>query len=158
MGFSTLGSPFRNYLKVENIDTEEENIQQSPIKIQSGVESGQYIELELCNATAANLGIIGVDVSTANNAGLAIDKIKSALNKVSEFRSDFGAQQNRLEHAYNIDQNTAENTQYAESQIRDTDMATTMMEHSNLGILEQAGTSMLSQANQSRQNLLSLLQ
>ena len=73
-------------------------------------------------------------------------------------RAELGAWQNRLEHAYNINKNTAENTQYAESQIWDTDMAKEMVEYSNQNILEQAGMSMLSQANQQRQGILSLLQ
>ena len=66
--------------------------------------------------------------------------------------------QNRLEHAVNINKNISENTQAAESQIRDTDMAKEMVELSKQNILEQMGTSMITQANQSRQGVLSLLQ
>ena len=77
---------------------------------------------------------------------------------VSTQRSDFGAYQNRLEHAVNANENTEENTQAAESVIRDTDMAKTMVEYSNFNILLQAGQAMLSQANQSNQAVLSLLQ
>ncbi len=131
---------------------------QNSIYIQAGVEAGQGIYLNMVDATASSLAIKDVNVSSEIGAEMAIDRIKGAIKKVSEFRSDFGAYQNRLEHAYNINQNSAENTQYAESQIRDTDMAMEMVDYSNNNIIEQAGTSMLSQANQSKQGLLSLLQ
>lgn len=78
--------------------------------------------------------------------------------KLADMRSDLGAQQNRLEHSYNINLNASENTQYAESQIRDTDMAAEMVSYSLQNILSQAGTAMLAQANQTNQNVLSLLQ
>ncbi|MDE5597096.1 MAG: hypothetical protein K2J04_04630 [Lachnospiraceae bacterium] len=83
---------------------------------------------------------------------------KSALQDVSEQRADLGAIQNRLEHAISNLDNVAENTQAAESEIRDTDIATEMVTYSNNSILQQAGTSMLTQANQSQQLALSLLQ
>ncbi len=77
---------------------------------------------------------------------------------VSEQRSTFGAYQNRIEHARNINANVEENTQAAESRIRDSDVADLMMEYSINNILMQAGTSMLTQANQSSQSILELLQ
>ena len=77
---------------------------------------------------------------------------------VSEQRSTFGAYQNRLEHAGNINANVEENTQAAESRIRDADIADLMMEYSINNIIMQAGTSMLTQANQSSQSILELLQ
>jgi flagellin len=83
--------------------------------------------------------------------------IKSALQEVSKQRSDLGAVQNRLEHTINNLDNIVENTTSAESEIRDTDIATEMVKYSNNNILQQAGTSMLSQANQSNQLALSLL-
>lgn len=73
-------------------------------------------------------------------------------------RSDIGAQQNRLEHTIKNENNIVENTQAAESRIRDTDMATEMVNNTKLNILEQAVTSMMAQANQSTQGILSLLQ
>ncbi len=82
---------------------------------------------------------------------------KSALQDVSKQRSDLGAIQNRLEHAISNLDNIAENTTAAESEIRDTDIATEMVTYSNNSILQQAGTSMLTQANQSQQLALSLL-
>ena len=84
--------------------------------------------------------------------------VQKAISKVSEQRSKLGAIQNRLEHTIaNLD-NIAENTQSAESRIRDTDMAEEMVEYSKNNILAQAGQSMLAQANQSTQGVLSLLQ
>ena len=83
--------------------------------------------------------------------------IKTALEKVSQQRSDLGAIQNRLEHTIKNLDNVVENTQSAESLIRDTDMATEMVKYSNNNILAQAGQSMLAQANQTNQGVLSLL-
>jgi len=92
------------------------------------------------------------------NAGKAMSNIQGALSVVSAQRSKLGALQNRLEHTIaNLD-NVAENTQAAESRIRDTDMASEMVEYSKNNILAQAGQSMLAQANQSTQGVLSLLQ
>ena len=82
---------------------------------------------------------------------------KSAISDVSEARSNLGAIQNRLEHTINNLDNVVENTTSAESAIRDTDMATEMVRYSNNNILAQAGQSMLAQANQSKQGVLSLL-
>ncbi len=103
------------------------------------------------------LGLEDTNVLTEENALAAIDEISSALEMISAQRSLFGAYQNRMEHAYNIDKNSAENTQAAESQIRDTDMAKEMVQYSNLNILGQAGQSMLAQANQKNQGILTLL-
>ncbi len=128
------------------------------LQIQSGVEAGQMIDIIYDSLGLMQLGIADTDISTAASAGDAIDEIKEAQSMINEQRSVFGAYQNRLEHAYNINKNSEENTQYAESQIRDTDMAKEMVDFSNHSVLEQAGTSMLAQANQSRQGLLQLLQ
>ena len=105
-------------------------------------------------AGASSLSITGSDGS---NARAAISTIKTALEKVSKQRSDLGAIQNRLEHTVKNLDNVVENTQAAESQIRDTDMATEMVRYSNNNVLAQAGQSMLAQANQSNQGVLSLL-
>ena len=111
-------------------------------------------------------GVAGITVTTDNtldDAPTAADFAalnafaKSAIKDVSQQRSDLGAIQNRLEHTIaNLD-NIVENTTSAESSIRDTDIATEMVRYSNNNILQQAGTSMLSQANQSNQLALSLL-
>ena len=106
------------------------------------------------------LGINGLNVkdSTGAAATYAIDSIAEAIAHVSKQRSMIGAVQNRLEHTINNLDNVVENTTAAESQIRDTDMATEMVKYSNANILQQAGQSMLAQSNQANQGVLSLLQ
>lgn len=97
-------------------------------------------------------------ISTATNAQSAITTVQSSIEKLSTLRSKLGAVQNRLEHTVaNLD-NISENTQSAESRIRDTDMAEEMVQYSKNNILQQAGQSMLAQANQANQGVLSLLQ
>ena len=118
------------------------------------------ISVELEAMSAKGLGVDGlkVDGTDDKNARSAINTIKEALSKVSSQRSALGAVQNRLEHTVNNLDNVVENTTSAESQIRDTDMATEMVKYSNNNILAQAGQAMLAQANQSNQGVLSLLQ
>ena len=118
------------------------------------------INVDIESMSAAGLGIKGINVK--DNSGMAatyaIDAIADAVSKVSAQRSALGAVQNRLEHTIaNVD-NVVENTTSAESRIRDTDMAEEMVEYSKNNILAQAGQSMLAQANQSNQGVLSLLQ
>ena len=110
------------------------------------------------NTKPENIGTDQISVMTHSLAKNAIMAIKTALQKVSEQRSDLGAIQNRLEHTIKNLDNVVENTQAAESQIRDTDMAEEMVRYSNNNILAQAGQSMLAQANQTNQGVLSLLQ
>ena len=107
---------------------------------------------------ASIIGVASLSVATHDDAQAAIDSVKIALEKVATQRSDLGAMQNRLEHTIKNLDNVVENTQAAESQIRDTDMAEEMVRYSNNNILAQAGQSMLAQANQSNQGVLSLLQ
>jgi len=127
--------------------------------LQVGAESNQFIGISISKMSASGIGIGNVKISGADNgnAQTAIKDIKSALAAVSKQRSDLGAVQNRLEHTIKNLDNVVENTTAAESQIRDTDMATEMVRFSNNQILSQAGTSMLAQANQSNQSVLSLL-
>ncbi len=117
------------------------------------------IGVNIQTMSAANLGIKNLNVmDNSGNAGTyAIDAIEDAIKTVSRQRSALGAVQNRLEHTINNLDNVVENTTSAESQIRDTDMATEMVRYSNANILAQAGQSMLAQANQSNQGVLSLL-
>ena len=118
------------------------------------------IQVNIDAMDAASLGIKGLNVKDAsgNAATYAIDAIADAVSKVSAQRSALGAVQNRLEHTIaNVD-NVVENTTTAESRIRDTDMAEEMVNYSKNNILAQAGQSMLAQANQSNQGVLSLLQ
>ena len=122
------------------------------------------IETNIQAMSAAALGIdklssnsVGIVDETGDNATDAVDVIADALQKVSTQRSALGAVQNRLEHTIKNLDNIVENTTSAESAIRDTDMATEMVKYSNANILSQAGQSMLAQANQSNQGVLSLL-
>ena len=121
--------------------------------------TNNQISVELDAMSASSLGIKGikVDGKDDSNALNAVETVKAAIQQVSEQRSALGAIQNRLEHTINNLDNVVENTTSAESQIRDTDMATEMVKYSNNNILAQAGTSMLAQANQSNQSVLSLL-
>ena len=118
------------------------------------------INVNIDSMSAAGLGIKGINISDDNGASAtyAIDAITDAISKVSAQRSSLGAVQNRLEHTINNLDNVSENTSSAESRIRDTDMAEEMVNYSKNNILAQAGQSMLAQANQSNQGVLSLLQ
>ena len=118
------------------------------------------IQVNIDAMDSASLGIKGLNVKDAsgNAATYAVDAISDAISKVSSQRSSLGAVQNRLEHTINNLDNVVENTTTAESRIRDTDMAEEMVNYSKNNILAQAGQSMLAQANQSNQGVLSLLQ
>ena len=119
------------------------------------------INVNIDTMNSAFLGVKGLDVVGTDGIGTqatyAIDAIADAIQKVSDQRSALGAVQNRLEHTIKNLDNVVENTTAAESQIRDTDMASTMVEYTKNNILQQAGQSMLAQANQSTQGVLSLL-
>ena len=116
------------------------------------------VNIETMNSSY--LGIKGLNVAddSGKAATYAIDAIADAVSKVSEQRSALGAVQNRLEHTIDNLDNVVENTTSAESRIRDTDMAEEMVAYSKNNILQQAGQSMLAQANQANQGVLSLLQ
>ena len=122
------------------------------------------IEMSIESMSSKSLGLVDedgkllVDGKDSTNADKAIDTIAQAIQKVSTQRSALGAVQNRLEHTVNNLDNVVENTTSAESQIRDTDMATEMVKYSNNNILAQAGQAMLAQSNQANQGVLSLLQ
>ncbi|MCI5873729.1 MAG: flagellin [Clostridiales bacterium] len=126
--------------------------------LQVGSLCGQTITITIDSMSASSLGVDSLKVSSFSSAGSAMCSVQKAISMVSEMRSKLGAIQNRLEHTIaNLD-NISENTQSAESRIRDTDMAEEMVEYSKNNILAQAGQSMLAQANQSTQGVLSLLQ
>ena len=118
------------------------------------------INVSIDSMDSASLGIKGLNIKddSGNAATYAVDAISDAISKVSSQRSSLGAVQNRLEHTINNLDNVVENTTTAESRIRDTDMAEEMVNYSKNNILAQAGQSMLAQANQSNQGVLSLLQ
>ena len=130
--------------------------------LQVGAEANQHINISIGNMNVSTLyggtpEALTAASMTATDFGELNTATKAALEKVSKQRSDLGAVQNRLEHTISNLDNVVENTTSAESAIRDTDMATEMVKYSNNNILAQAGQSMLAQANQSNQGVLSLL-
>ncbi len=128
------------------------------LQVGSETESPNQIKLELPYICAQTCRVDGVSVMSHNQAKDAINSFKEGMAFVSEERSRMGAYQNRLEHTVKNLDNVVENTQAAESRIRDTDMAAEMVKYSNNNILAQAGQAMLAQANQTNQGVLSLLQ
>ncbi len=133
------------------------NDQNGVFELQVGAEANQHITLTMSSMKCSTLQLTG-DAQTASNAATLNAQIKEAIKTVNQQRADLGAVQNRLEHTIaNLD-NVVENTTAAESSIRDTDMATEMVKYANNNVLAQAGQSMLAQANQSNQGVLTLLQ
>ncbi len=128
--------------------------------LQVGANEGQTMSFAIDDMSATALGVnaSNVDVSTQTGASNSLGRIDEAIAKVSKQRSLLGAVQNRLEHTISNLDNTAENLQGAESGIRDVDMASEMVTMSKYNILQQAGQTMLAQANQSTQGVLSLIQ
>ena len=137
------------------------------LQVGTANKTEQTIQIKITAMSAKGLGIDTLkntglksnttSLTTQAGARAAISMITQAIAKVSSQRSSLGAVQNRLEHTINNLNNIVENTQSAEAAIRDTDIATEMVQYSNNNILQQAGTSMLSQANQGNQLALSLL-
>ena len=131
-----------------------------PLSLQIGDTADAYNRLEVnvqdCHAKA--LGVDQIDVTTEANAAEGIDKIKAAIDTVSQVRAKLGATQNRLDHTLNNLETTTTNLTESESRIRDTDMAKEMMDYTKNNILLQASQAMLAQANQVPQGVLQLLQ
>ena len=123
--------------------------------LQVGANEGQGYTLKI---GATKWEEVTLDQKNGQENSKFITKIDDKITKVSTLRSQLGAQQNKLEYTIKVDDNTAENMQSAESRIRDTDMADEMTRFSKESILQQAATSMLAQANQANQGVLSLLQ
>jgi flagellin len=130
--------------------------------LQVGANTGQYITFSISEMSSSALGIqevagvISTEATGVNITGV-ISTVNDALTTISLQRSTLGAIQNRLEHTIANADNTSENLQSAESRIRDLDMADEMVKYSKNSILQQAGQSMLAQANQATQGVLSLL-
>jgi flagellin len=123
--------------------------------LQVGANAGQGIRISISKTSFQTITVTGK--TSGSQISTQLNTIDSMINTVSEKRSMLGAQQNRLEYTIKVDDNTAENLQAAESRIRDTDMADEMTRFSKENILQQAATSMLAQANQANQGVLSLL-
>jgi flagellin len=126
--------------------------------LQVGANKGEDMKISVATMNATKLSVKSLSMGTHTKAGSAIAKISSAIKTVSKERSKLGAIQNRLDYTINNLENYSENLTSAESNIRDTDMATEMVAYSKNNILQQAAQSMLAQANQSNQGVLSLLQ
>lgn len=125
---------------------------------QIGPSSGETLTVVTSQMTSTGLGVASLDLSKQDDSNLAIDTINAAIDKVSAFRADLGAAQNRLEHTIaNLDV-TSENITAAESRVRDTDMADEITAFTKNNILLQAAQSMLSQSNAVPQGVLSMLQ
>lgn len=126
-------------------------------KIQCSSNTIDYITIQKQRLSVYRLGLLNVGTLSEIQATSCIDTVGKALAKVSAVRSLFGAYQNRLEHAYAINRNTHENTQGAESVIRDTDMAKEMVGHANNSVLQQSVNAVLAQANQANRGVLALM-
>ena len=141
-------------------NTTVKNTDGTPLSLQIGDTSDDFnqlkVSIEDCHADA--LGIASIDISTQKGAQAAVDKIKDAINYVSDVRGTLGATQNRLDHTINNLSVMTENIQDAESTIRDTDIADEMMDYTKNNILIQSAQAMLAQANQVPQGVLQLLQ
>ena len=127
-------------------------------KLQVGANAPEDMEIKIKKISASSLKVTGLKVSTHASATATMTAVTSAIKDVSAARSELGAKQNRLDYTINNLKNYSENLSSAESNIRDTDMATEMVNYSKNNILQQAAQSMLAQANQSNQSVLSLLQ
>ena len=132
---------------------------ETTLNFQVGANNGQSIQVSLQAMKASNLGIknAATNVNNYTAATAYLSTLDTALQSVSTFRSDLGAVQNRLEHTIANADNTSENLQSAESRIRDVNMADEMVKYSKDNILQQAAQSMLAQANQSTQGVLSII-
>lgn len=145
-------------LTAGNNDAELSNDVDNRLTLQVGANAGQNMQLEMSDVRSQAIGVDGASVLNNALAQISISQFDNAINTVSSVRSNLGAYQNRLEHAYNAVTNTSENLQSAESRIRDADMAKEMMEFTKGNILMQATQTMLSQSNQQPQGVLQLLQ
>lgn len=151
-----------NALAVEGVDytferAKEEQIGGKPLYLQVGANAGENMKITINAMNTAILGISDVGVENHNIASASIDMLDKANIKVSKLRSELGAKQNRLEFTINNLSNYSENLQSAESNIRDTDMASEMVVNSKENILLQVAQSILAQANQSEQSVINLL-
>lgn len=127
-------------------------------QLQVGAVAGENMQIDISSMSAGALGVSSLSVSSHADASDSMSAITLAIKTVSAARSKLGAKQNRLEYTINNLENYSENLTSAESQIRDTDMASEMTNYTKNNILQQAAQSMLAQANQSTQGVLSLLQ
>lgn len=133
-------------------------LEAGPMTLQIGANEGQEMEVRIPRVDTTTLGIDDVNIGTQESASDAITLFDAAINQVSSVRAKLGAYQNRLDHAINSLDVSAENLTEALSRIEDTDMASEMATYTQYQVLTQAATSMLAQANERPQNILNLLQ
>ncbi len=133
------------------------NVPKKQLDIQSSADAVHYITMEWSPLNLTIIGLAGANTKTQGSSLASIGMVENALGVISETRSLFGAYQNRFEHTIRNLDNVVENTQAAESRIRDTDMAKEMVKYAKENILEQAGTAMLVQSNQSKNWIMNLL-
>ncbi|MFD2867747.1 flagellin [Kurthia populi] len=129
----------------------------TPLKIQAGASAGQTIDLTMNDMSADAIGITDASIATRDEADASISTLDAAIKSVSMERSRLGAYQNRMEHAYNVNVNTAENVTAAESRIRDADIAKEMMNFTKANILQQAAQYAMAMHMQTAQGMLQLL-
>ncbi len=127
------------------------------LRVQAGANADQIIEMRWPGLSNSIIGIGAPKFDSSDGAQATITMVDNAIGVISGICSLFGAYQNRMEHAFSVDQNTAENLQYAESRIRDADMAEEMMSFSKSEVLENAAMSMMAQANQHPEGILKML-
>lgn len=133
-------------------------LEEGPITLQVGANEYQTILVSIPEVSSVTLGTDGINIGTEAGASRAIGTLDDAINKVSSIRAKLGAYENRLDHAINNLDITGENMTESLSRIEDVDMAEEMSNYTQKNVLAQAGTSMLAQANQQPQTVLSLLQ
>ena len=155
---ATAGTPTNNTFTLTKGKVNYNDALSFNLHVGADADMTNKITVNIDSMNSAGLGVKGIKADTEQDATYAIDAIADAISTVSSQRSALGAVQNRLEHTINNLDNVVENTTSAESRIRDTDMAEEMVNYSKNNILAQAGQSMLAQANQSNQGVLSLLQ
>lgn len=141
-----------------NVYSSSVTIPLTPLNLQVGANSGQRILVYPFDSRVVSLGISSLYIDPPDAAGESISKVDHAIDKVSNKRADFGATQNRLEHALSNAGNGELNLSDSEARIRDTDMASEMVEYAKHHILEQSSQAMLSQINKNTQSMIQLLQ
>lgn len=160
------------YLKVTTVEVSDDSVntvdrhheidkyqyKTGSVNIQCSNIVDDNINIKMYYLSGETLGISTKGSISAFDFGNSMDNLTRAGAKISEIRSYYGAMTNKLEHAYNQNNNTSENTQAAESRLRDTDMAAEMVNQAKFNVLTQVGTSMMVQCNQNAQNVLQLLQ
>ncbi len=157
-GFEMVLNVDETAVNAGNLDVELSVLEAGPLVLQIGANEDQTISISIPEVSSETLGLENINVMTQDKAGEAISAVDKAINKVSSIRAKLGAYENRLDHAImNVDTSN-ENLTEALSRIEDLDMAEEMSNYTQLNVLSQAGTSMLSQANQMPQTILSLLQ